>query len=651
MRQIFYKIALTIALFTIFSKVIFASEEQIKNKNILSQKQIVFGNDSNYPPFTFLDDNGIPSGYYIDLVKEIGKALNYRVEIKLTEWDEIVKGVLIDKTIDVTALAYQKRRENVFLFSAPHLIETSEIYVRKNAQGIEALNDLLDKEIILMRNATTHMNLIDNDFDAKYILVDSGPEALLLLSKGKHDAAIVGRHMGHSIIQRYKLDNLKTVGDFLFPRDYVFATAFDRQKLMADINRGLNILKSNGRYNELNIKWFGTAQEQKYFFKKIIYYGILIITSILVLTSLSMVWNWSLKRKVNRKTSELQAELTERKSTEVALLESEAKFKKLSNEFKGILDSISGVIALFDKKIRLVWCNKAEIHSEKRLISPKTTEDAISTLNLKDHQSLIKQCFESGKEIEFVDKKIDGKIWEVKGFPMKNSVGQTTHLLVLASDITETMHLRKEAAMASRLASLGELSAGVAHEINNPTGLILLYTPFLKEFLNDTFHLLDKEYKTSAHKMIGGLSYGRAKTEANKSLNAISESANRIKGIIEDLKNFSRQDKIDMGETIDINSSVKTAVRLTTSLIKNVTDNFYIEYDENCPKIIGNLQRIEQVVVNLIQNACLALTNKKQSIIVRTKFDNYKDKIIIEIFSCKERLFEPMSPYPLYFRN
>lgn len=631
MKQIFYKMVLAITLLIVFSKVIVASEQQIRHKDTLLQKQIVFGNDNSYPPFTFLDDNGIPSGYYVDLIKEIGDVLNYRVEIKLTEWDEIVKGVLVDKTIDVTALAYQKRREKIFLFSVPHLIETSEIYVRKKTHGIESLNDLHDREVILMRNATTHMNLEDRDFNARYILVDSGPEALLLLSKGKHDAAIVGRHMGYSIIQRYNLDNLKTVGGLLFPRNYVFATAFERQELMDDINRGLNILKLNGHYNELNIKWFGAPQEQKRFFKRIIYYGILVIIPIFFLTCLSIVWNWSLKRKVNKKTSELQFELAERKRTEVALLESEAEFKKLSKEFKGILDSISGIIALFDKEIRPVWCNKTKITKEGNSISPPQIEDTISTLNLKDHQSSIRQCFENGKEIEFIDKKADGKTWEIKGFPMKNSIGQTTHLLILASDITETMQLREEAAAASRLASLGELSAGVAHEINNPTGLILLYIPLIKDFFYDIFHLIDKGCKNSVYETIGGFSYARAKTEIDKSLNGIFESANRIKCIVGDLKNFARQDKINMGETVDINASVKTAVRLTNSLIKNTTDNFHVEYDENYPKITGNIQQIEQVVINLIQNSCFALTNKKQRIIVHTKLDKSEDKIIIKI--------------------
>ncbi len=79
-----------------------------------------------------------------------------------------------------------------------------------------------------------------------------------------------------------------------------------------------------------------------------------------------------------------------------------------------------------------------------------------------------------------------------------------------------------------------------------------------------------------------------------------------------------------MSEVVVINSCVHTAVRLTNSLIKKSTDHFKVELDGNLIQIKGNLQRIEQVIINLIQNACYALENNKDSIFVRTKLDKNK---------------------------
>ena len=82
-----------------------------------TQKRIVFGGDENYPPFIFRADEGNPSGYHVDLIKAIAEALDYQVDIQLKKWDDVMHGLLIDKTIDITSLAYQKRREKVVLFS------------------------------------------------------------------------------------------------------------------------------------------------------------------------------------------------------------------------------------------------------------------------------------------------------------------------------------------------------------------------------------------------------------------------------------------------------------------------------------------------------------------------------------------------------
>lgn len=598
------------------------------------QKRLVFGGDENYPPFLFRDDEGKPTGYHIDLIRAIAEALDYQIEIQLHKWDDVMRGLLKEKTIDITSLAYQKRREKNVLFSIPHLIESSEIYIRKNTRGIESLDDLRGREIVLMRNATTHMNLEDRAFDAKYIFVDSEPEALLLLSRGKHDAAIVGRHLALSIVQRRNLKNLITVGEPLFPRDYVLATALDRQALMDDINRGLKILKSGGRYDELNRKWFGTAREQKHLLDKIVYYAALIIAPLLILASLSIAWSRSLKRKVDARTSELQAELAERKRTEAALLESEAKFKRLSKEFKAILDGIPGILALFDEHMQIVWCNKSGSGRRKpgdASILESEGNRLIDSLILQDHHSAVQQCFQKGCEINFLNTDAYKRTWEVNGFPMKNALGQTTHLLVLANDVTENIQLREEAIAANRLASLGELSAGVAHEINNPTGLILLYLPFLQDFFKDTLHLLDHEYHISGDRVLGGLSYDRARTEIDKSLNGVMESAQRIKRSVEDLKNFARQDAIDMSEVVDINDCVRTAVRLTTGLIKKSTHRFKVKLDENDLRIRGNLQQIEQVIINLVQNACFALARKNDGIFVRSLLDRMNEKITVEI--------------------
>ena len=87
------------------------------------------------------------------------------------------------------------------------------------------------------------------------------------------------------------------------------------------------------------------------------------------------------------------------------------------------------------------------------------------------------------------------------------------------------------------------------------------------------------------------------------------EGAKRIKRIVEDLKDFARRKDDLASELFDINTAVSLAVRLVEVSIRKATENFVVSYGESLPPVRGHSQRIEQVVVNLILNACQALTD------------------------------------------
>lgn len=601
--------------------------------NLHHKKVLIFGGDKNFPPFQFLDASGRPAGYHIDLIGAIGDVIGYDIEIRLTQWDRVVREITINGTIDVTALAYHKRREETFLFSVPHLVETSEIFIRKETKGINSFDDLVGKQVIVMRNATTHMSLEDLNFDATYILVDAMPDALVLLSQGRYDAAIVGRHMGLSVIKRKNLNNLITIGEPLFPRDYVIATAMKNRELMDEINRGLNILKAQGHYTELNKKWFGSpVEQQQQLISRILYYGAAVIVPVLVVSCLILIWNRSLKNQVQAKTALIQAELEERKKAEAALIQSEARFKKLSREFKVILDGIPGILALFDAGLRIIWCNTTDLDNDNGTrfsTYGEQKKDILSQMLAQEGDISIKKCFESGNKIEYLDTDSRGRSWEIRGFPMKTSHGKIPGVLVHATDITENIRLREEAVAASRLASVGELSAGIAHEINNPTGLILLYVPLLKDFFSEFLSFMENGGSRDAGEE--GFPYAPDRADIEKSLDGILECANRIKRTVDDLKNFAGQDPRNMTEKVDINACVRTAVRLTRGMINKSADQFTETYAQPAPCIIGNRQRMEQVVVNLINNACLAIENKKGGIVIETVLDSTGKNAVISI--------------------
>lgn len=184
---------------------------------------------------------------------------------------------------------------------------------------------------------------------------------------------------------------------------------------------------------------------------------------------------------------------------------------------------------------------------------------------------------------------------------------------------------------ADKMASLGILVAGVAHEINNPNGLILLNMPILREVYQDAEEVLETRYREQGDFTLGGLPYSRMRNEVPCLLEEMQEGANRIKRIVEELKDFARRDSSAATEPVDFNGVIQAAVHLVDSSIRSATNHFETSYSSNLPVIQGNAQRIEQVVVNLILNACQALPDVERRIALATFSDQVAEAVVLRL--------------------
>ncbi len=177
---------------------------------------------------------------------------------------------------------------------------------------------------------------------------------------------------------------------------------------------------------------------------------------------------------------------------------------------------------------------------------------------------------------------------------------------------------QKQLIQADKLTSLGTLTSGMAHEINNPNGLILLNLPVLKKAWDDSLPLLQEHYRQHGDFKLGWLNYSRMREEIPQMLEDMQQCAGRIKRIVEDLKNFARQDSAELGEQVELNRVAEAALRLVDNSLKKATDYLEVQLGRELPLFRGNVQRIEQVIVNLLLNACQALTAKDQYIRLKT---------------------------------
>jgi signal transduction histidine kinase len=182
-----------------------------------------------------------------------------------------------------------------------------------------------------------------------------------------------------------------------------------------------------------------------------------------------------------------------------------------------------------------------------------------------------------------------------------------------------------------KMVALGTLVSGVAHEINNPNNFIMLNTPLLSETWESLRPILDAYHRENGDFLVGGLPYSEMRGNIPLLFSGIVEGAKRIKNIVESLKGFARMDTSDFHQEVEINTVVRSALTLINNQIKKSTERFSVEYGTNLPALQGNFQRLEQVIINLVQNACEALPNKKKGIRLSTSYDWEQNRIVVTV--------------------
>jgi PAS domain S-box-containing protein len=184
---------------------------------------------------------------------------------------------------------------------------------------------------------------------------------------------------------------------------------------------------------------------------------------------------------------------------------------------------------------------------------------------------------------------------------------------------------------ADKMVALGTLVSGVGHEINNPNNAIMFNAPLLKEIFDEMRPLLDERYRQEGDFDLAGIPYSELKQSVNELFDGIIRSSDRIKGIVADLKSFARPESYNLDQEVDVNRATKTSLALLQNMIKKSTDKFSVEYGKNIPPVKGNFQRLEQVIINLVQNACQALENKHQAIRVSVLYDKKKHRVEVKV--------------------
>nr|MBF0221902.1 PAS domain S-box protein [Desulfobulbaceae bacterium] len=325
---------------------------------------------------------------------------------------------------------------------------------------------------------------------------------------------------------------------------------------------------------------------------------------------------------------------------EQQLRESENKFRKLTSSAQDaiIMMDNSGNIAYWNKSAeRMFGYNEDQAMGQP--VHELLSLTRIEQQTLSDSKDFSHTNAAAPSDIlELFAKRIDGSDIPIELSLSATQIKKQWHAIWIVRDISERKQSEKEAELrrqqlvqADKMRSLGLLVSGVAHEINNPNSIAMLNAPMLTKAWQDVSPILEQYYRENGEFIVAGLDYSEMRLQIPQLFSELIDSGKRIKNIVKDLKDYARKDKPTAAELLDINKIIETAIRLTHNLVKKSTSAFHVELCPQCPQFYGNKQRLEQVIINLIQNSCEALTDSQQAIRVTSSFEKNSATIIISV--------------------
>ncbi len=245
---------------------------------------------------------------------------------------------------------------------------------------------------------------------------------------------------------------------------------------------------------------------------------------------------------------------------------------------------------------------------------------------------LLRETIESGQVKTIVEIRQDSRFLSITMAPLPDGA------VVIIEDITaqklaqaEAERQHEQLIQADKMVALGTLVSGVAHEISNPNNVMILSANALEKMISDLLPSLDHYRELEGDFYVGPRPYDEIREELPDMAMTLQRAAERVKVIVGDLKTFARPDSATLDEGVDVNEVVEASVSLVRALIKKSTSSFSMSPAESLPTIQGNPQRLEQVIVNLLTNACQALNSSMDAILVRTFHDNESHCICVEV--------------------
>jgi PAS domain S-box-containing protein len=527
----------------------------------------------------------------------------------------------------LVGIAYTQERAEKYSFNKHTVISNWGLLYSRPELKIESYANLKGKRIALVKNdvySNTFTKMVQQfNIPCDLVYADNFKDIFDMIDWGEVDAGVANRFFSLLNEKSFKVKATPII--FSPVSVQVAAPKGKSAEILAAFDRHLESMKKdrNSVYHQSMKRWLG-IEGAGYTMPRWIKY---VVGGIFGCTALLLIFVTLLRREVRRKTRDLHHEVVERRR-------SEEQLRLVLDNMQEIFvhTSLDGTIAFISNGVELFGYRPEALEGSSLLNLCKNGRDFQNLLeDLKVKETLI------GYRISLLKQDGTERLVSINARLLWDDDGTPSSIIASGTDVTEQVRMGNMMAQTEKMMMVGGLAAGMAHEINNPLGIIMQHTQNIERRISP-----DLPANIEAARTIGvELQQVRNYLEQRgiiKFLHQMHGAGERMSRIITNMLKFSRKSESRI-ESACLDEIIEQSLELAASDydLKKHYDFKRIEivrdFGTDLPKVPLTILEIEQVLLNLLKNAAQAMAfdqvKKQHRIILRTRLsDNWA---IIEV--------------------
>ncbi len=231
-------------------------------EDVVRNRTLVFSDDYAFPPYSFLDEKGRPTGFNVELLRAVARQTGMTVSFNLAPWNE-VRDRMQAGAIDITCMFYPNpERESWVDFSTPHSVSYRAVFARNGSPPYKTPADLKGRRIAVQKGDSSYEYALQQGLGESLTTTETLEDALALLEKGQVDFALGYLSPGLYWVYKNGWTKLHAVDPHLQKTEYCYVVQKDDTALLDQLNDGLMQLRESGEYRKIYDKWLGVLEHK-----------------------------------------------------------------------------------------------------------------------------------------------------------------------------------------------------------------------------------------------------------------------------------------------------------------------------------------------------------------------------------------------------